>query len=101
MFHLELGVNIIGKEPNFALIGQEAVDFVDLDEGAPQFNGLLDLGGAPFPSERALLGRLVTEPRFFQQGFRHLLFHARLAEWERKFALVSMGQDGMVQSVWK
>ena len=54
MFDLEPGVDIIGEESLFALIGWEVVDFVDLDESVPQFHGLLDLGGAPFPSENAL-----------------------------------------------
>ena len=66
------------------------MDFVDVDEGVPQGNGLLDLWAAPGPLECALLGMI------FPRGISHLLFHAHLAEWEREFALVSKGQDGMV-----
>ena len=69
------------------------------DEGVAQFDRFLDLGSAPFSSERTLLGGVSAETRFLQQGFGHFLFHARLAEWEREFALVSVWQDGMVQVV--
>ena len=99
LFNFEPGVDILCKESNFASFRREVVDFMDLDEGVPQFDGFLDLGGAPFSSERPLLGGVLTVMRFLQQGFGHFLFHARLAEWEREFALVSVWQDGMVQVV--
>ena len=54
------------------------MDFVDLDEGVAQFDSFLDLGSAPFFSERTLLGCVMTEIRFLHQRFSHLLFHTRL-----------------------
>ena len=54
--------------------------FVDLaDEGIAQFDRFLDLGSAPFSSERTLLGCVMAEIRFLHQRFSHLLFHTRLA----------------------
>ena len=90
MFNLEPSVDVLGKESLFALIGWKVVDFVDLDEGVPEFDGFLDLVGAPFSSEGTLLGGVVTVMRFLQQGFGHFLFHAGLTEREREFALVSV-----------
>ena len=69
---------------------------MDLDESVAEFDSLLDLGGAPGPTQHALLGRVTTAARFLQERFRHLLFHARLAEGKGEFTLVSVGQDGMV-----
>ena len=99
LLDFEPGVDVVGKESYFTLMGWEVVDFVDLDESVPEFDGFLDLGGAPFSSERALLGGVTTEARFLQQGFSHLFFHAGLTEWEGEFALVPVRQDGMIQSV--
>ena len=93
------GVDVLCKESYFASFRQEVVDFVDLDEGVAQFDSLLDHGGTPFSSEHALLGSVVRETRFLRQGFSHLLFHTSLAEGECEFALVSEGQNGMVQLV--
>ena len=90
MFNFEPGVDVFCKEPLFALIRWEVMDFVDLEQDVPQFDGFLDLGSAPFSSECALLGGVLTEARFFQEGFSHFLFRAGLAEGEREFALVSV-----------
>ena len=90
MFDFEPSVDVLGKESNLALIGWEVLHFVDLDEGVPQFDGFLDLGGAPGPSERALFGGVLTVIRFLQERFGHFLFYARPAEGEREFALVSV-----------
>ena len=75
------------------------MDFVDLDESVAEFDGLLDLEGAPGPAQRALLGRVTVAARFLQEGFCHFFFHARLAEGKGEFTLVSVGQDGMVKFI--
>ena len=64
LFDLEPGVNVFGKESYLTSFWREVVDFVDFDEVGPEFDGFLDLGGAPFSSERALLGGVMTETRF-------------------------------------
>ena len=90
LLDFEPSVHVFGKESILALFGWEVVNLVDLDESVSKLDGLLDLGGTPFSSERALLGGVATNPRFLQQGFGHFLFHAGLAEREREFTLVSV-----------
>ena len=64
MLDLQPGVNILCKESYFASFRREVMDFVDLDEGVAQFDSFLDLGSAPFFSERTLLGCVMAEIRF-------------------------------------
>ena len=64
LFNFEPGVDVFGKEADLTSFWREVVDFVDLDESVPEFDGFLDLGGAPFSSERALLGSVTAEMRF-------------------------------------
>ena len=65
LLDFEPGVDVFGKESYFASFRREVVDFVELNEDVSKFDSLLDLRGAPFSSERALLGGVVTEARFF------------------------------------
>ena len=60
LFDFEPGVDVFGKESYLTSFWREVVDFVDLDEGVPEFHDFLDFGGTPFSSESA-----VTETRFF------------------------------------
>ena len=99
LFDLEPSVDVFGKESNLASFWREVVDFVNLDESVPEFDGFLDFGGTPFSSEHALFGGVLTVIRFFQERFGHFLFHAGLTEREREFAFVPVWQDGMIQSV--
>ena len=64
LLDLEPGVDVFGKESYLASFWREVVDLVDFDEGVPKFDGFLDFGGAPFSSERALLGGVRAETRF-------------------------------------
>ena len=60
--HLNLSkTGFIREEGHSGSKSQEVVNFVDLDECVSQFQGLLDLWGAPGSSERALLGRVLAE----------------------------------------
>ena len=63
LFDFEPSVDVFGKEADLTSFWREVVDFMDLDESVPEFDGFLDLGGAPF-SERALLGSVTAEMRF-------------------------------------
>ena len=99
LFDFEPGVDVFGKESDLTSFWREVVDFVNLDESVPKFDGFLYFGGAPGPSERALFGGVLTVMRFFQERFGHFFFHAGLTEREGEFALVSVWQDGMIQSV--
>ena len=78
MLDLEPSVDVIREESLLALFGREVIDFMDLDQRVAHFHGFLDLGGAPFSAQHALLGCVSAEARFFQEGFGHLFFHARL-----------------------
>ena len=64
LLHFEPGVDVFGKESDLTSFWREVVDFVDLDESVPQFDGFLDLGGAPFSSERALFRSVTAVMRF-------------------------------------
>ena len=60
LLDLEPGVDVFGKESNFASFWREVVDFVNLDEGVPEFDDFLEFGGTPFSSERALFGGVTA-----------------------------------------
>ena len=64
LLDLEPGVDVFGKESDLTSFWQEVVDFVDLDESVPEFDGFLDFGGTPFSSERTLLGSVTAERGF-------------------------------------
>ena len=64
LFDLEPGVDVFGKESDLTSFWREVVDFVDLDESVPEFDGFLDLGGTPGSSECALLWSVTAEMRF-------------------------------------
>ena len=64
LFDFEPSVDVFGKESDLTSFWREVVDFVNLDESVPQFDGFLDLGGTPGSSERALLGSVTAETRF-------------------------------------
>ena len=64
LFDFEPGVDVFGKEADLTSFWREVVDFVNLDESVPEFDGFLDLGGTPFSSERALLGGVTAKVRF-------------------------------------
>ena len=64
LLDFEPGVDVFGKESYLTSFWREVVDFVDLDESVPEFEGFLDLGVAPFSSEHALFGSVVAETRF-------------------------------------
>ena len=64
LFDFEPGVDVFSEEADLTSFWREVVDFVDLDESVPEFDGFLDLGGVPFSSERALLGSVTAEMRF-------------------------------------
>ena len=78
MLDLEPSVDVIREESLLALFGREVIDFMDLDQRVAHFHGFLYFGGAPFSAQHALLGCVSAEARFFQEGFGHLFFHARL-----------------------
>ena len=65
LLDLEPGVDVFGKESNLASFWRKVVNFVNLDEGVPEFDGFLEFGGTPFSSEHALFGGVATETRFF------------------------------------
>ena len=65
LLDLEPSVDVFGKESNLASFWRKVVDFVNLHEGVPKFDGFLEFGGTPFSSERALFGGVTTETRFF------------------------------------
>ena len=44
LLDFEPGVDIFGKESYFASFWREVVDFVDLDEGVPEYHGFPDFG---------------------------------------------------------
>ena len=78
LFDLEPSVDVIREESLLALIGREVMDFMYLDQSVAHFHSFLDFGGTPFSAQHALLGCVSAEARFFQEGFGHLFFHARL-----------------------
>ena len=78
LFDLEPSVDVICEESLLAFLGREVIDFMYLDKRVAHFHSFLDFGGAPFSAQHALLGCVSAEARFFQEGFRHLFFHARL-----------------------
>ena len=64
LFDLEPGVDVFGKESDLTSFWWEVVDFVNLDESVPEFDGFLDFEGTPFSSEHALFGSVTAEMRF-------------------------------------
>ena len=64
LFDFEPGVDVFGKESDLTSFWREVVDFVNLDESVPEFDGFLDFGGTPFSSEHTLFGSVTAEMRF-------------------------------------
>ena len=64
LLDFEPGVDVFGKESDLTSFWREVVDFVNLDESVPEFDGFLDFGGTPFSSEHALFGSVTAETRF-------------------------------------
>ena len=99
MFDLLPGVDVISKELYFALIRRKVVDFVDRNRGVSYGYSLLDLWGALFPSEHALLWHVVREARFFLRGVLSSPLPCTIDRVGTRVCFVSVGQKGMVQSV--
>ena len=95
LLYYQPGVDIIGEESLFASIGWDVVDFVDFDESVSQFHSLLDLGDAPFPSERSLFGQRHD---FSRKGF---VISSSIHAWQRgkvSFPLGLCGRTGWYSS---